>query len=461
MSAQTCIVQLGRYGDLVNILPCARDIALKEGGKCAVMVSAEFASVLEGCSYVDPIVVSTHFTDSQPAIEQAKRMFPRVLVAKVSEKAVGVTTQCESFNQESWRQIGMLNDWFRLPLVFDKRDRAREERLIEQVSHCGKPMILVNFSGKSAPFEMGDAIKRVLPSSRNVVDLGSIRAHRIYDLLGLMDNAEFMVTCDTSTLHLAAASGVPVVNLIGDKPIPWHGSKPRNNDIMSIRYSKAGEYFVGCKSFDVTHSWRPRTWHVWSDYVMTGDTLRRHKLAKLTWQNTGWIPFPVTENKRVMNDPMRSVPFIKDLINAAVYCAGPRDIIVLTNADSCINTAAPACVAKAVEERGCCYSFRRDFPYLARPLAPDEVMAGHQYAGCDLFAFSVKWWNQHQNEYPDMVLAAEVWDWTMRRIMNRCGGVEFNHLVYHEKHPTIWEDEAHRYSLPSQKHNRTLVESIA
>lgn len=456
MSAKTAICIGGRFGDIINILPVARDIALKEGGRCAMVVSAEFASVLEGCSYVEPVVVSSHFTDIQPAIEQAQRMFERVLVAKVNEKAVGVTTQCEAFNQEAWRQCGYHNDWFRLPLVFDRRDREREAALIKQVSN-GRPMVLVNFSGKSAPFKYGDDATKWI-GAYHLVDLANIKAHRIYDLIGLMDVAEMLITGDTSTLHLSAASGVPTVNLIGDHPTKWHGSKPRNNDVLSVRYADCPAHLQLIRG--ASTAWKPRTWHVWSNYEMTGDTLRRHKLAALTWRDTGWIDFPMSDTPRVINDFMRSVPFVKDLVNAAVRAAGPRDTIILTNSDTCVADDAAKRISEvigSVSASGCCYSYRRDFPVLNKPITRAEIRTGRYYPGCDLFAFNVAWWEKHSHRLPDLVIGAEGWDWCLRLLMKATGGAEFDDLIFHEQHANSWESEQNRHTLPSQRHNLSLT----
>lgn len=421
-----------------------------------MVVSAEFASVLDGCSYVEPVVVSNHFTDYTPAVEQAKLMFSRVLISKVQEKAIGVTTQCESFNQEAWRQMGMLNEWFRLPLVFDRREHLREYRLVEEMpkrAYPDQPIVLINLDGKSAPYPYRKELLHELRKVR-VFDIGKVQAHRIYDLIGLFDAATMLVTADTSTMHLSAASGIPVVNLIGDKPTRWHGSRPRNNDVLSIRYSDVHRLK---EIANVGMPWKSRTWHVWSDYLMQGEALHRHNVAKLSWKATGWIPFPVTENRRVMNDPMRSVPFIKDLIGAALQAAGPKDVIVLTNADTCVSTDAAERVAKAIGLAECCYSFRRDFPSLTHPLTREQIREGRFYQGCDLFAFTVGWWHRHGAAYPDVCLGAEGWDWAMRVLMKRHGGAEFDDLIAHSSHPNTWETPENRTTLPSQLHNRRLT----
>lgn len=262
----TLIISLGRYGDVISILPCAQHIAKQEGGICYVMVCPEFADVLEGCSYVEPVIFPGAFTDLNGAMNQVRKLegryvvlrdaqgfqpleVDRVLVAKVADRAVGVTTQCESFNEEAWRQLGCLHLWNELPLEFDRRDRAREEALYQKTLlefDVRGPYSLYNFSGKSSPLPEGEfwleRNAKLLAGHTlkygNWVNLAHVRAHRIYDLLMLMEEALVLVTSDTATLHLAAASKVPVVNLLQTKPTKWHGSRPRNNSVLEMRYSE-------------------------------------------------------------------------------------------------------------------------------------------------------------------------------------------------------------------------------
>lgn len=68
-----------------------------------------------------------------------------------------------------------------------------------------------------------------------VIDLSKIHADYIFDLLGLYDFSSGMITSDTSTLHLAAASKMPYIALINDGGA---GSVPRGNCVLSVRYSE-------------------------------------------------------------------------------------------------------------------------------------------------------------------------------------------------------------------------------
>lgn len=238
----TAVVALGRIGDIIQCLPCVLHIA-EEEGQCAVVVTPEFAPVLEGCSYATPILFHGSIMDTEGAIAQVRKDFERVLVSRVCERA---KHKCESFNEESWHQLGCLHLWNQLPLVFDKRSAQREQALIKQ-HISGRSFALYNMTGKSSPVPNGEQWiernnGRIAPGLP-WVNLGAIKAYRIYDLLGLMDWARILVTGDTSTLHLAAASRVPAVNLLQCKPSRWHGSKPRNNSVARWYYDQMPQLY--------------------------------------------------------------------------------------------------------------------------------------------------------------------------------------------------------------------------
>ena len=234
----TCIISLARAGDIINSLACVQEIFKQQGSPVAVMVLPEFAPILEGVSYAYPVLFDGSLMDVCGAVEQARKQFDHVLVGRVCERG---ENKCESFNEESWRQLGFLERWYKLHLEFGRRNYDREHDLV--LAHTqGRPFALYNVSGKSSPVPNGEQWiqrnkHRIAPGVQ-WINLGEIKAHRIYDLLGLMDKSEVLVTGDTSTLHLAAASKVPCVNLIACKPTLWHGSKPRNNSVACWRYNE-------------------------------------------------------------------------------------------------------------------------------------------------------------------------------------------------------------------------------
>ena len=64
-------MQLGRLGDILNILPMLWKDA-QGGVKPKLMVAAEYASVLEAVSYVEPIIYNGPHYEIAKAVEQAK-----------------------------------------------------------------------------------------------------------------------------------------------------------------------------------------------------------------------------------------------------------------------------------------------------------------------------------------------------------------------------------------------------
>jgi hypothetical protein len=151
-----------------------------------------------------------------------------------------------------------LSEWIRLPLIFDRRDGAREQKLVDYMRGFEKrPIILYNFNAISAPYgysgELMRAIRNSFGNTFKFIDVGSITAYRIYDLLGLYDNAVGLITVDTSTLHLAPASSIPYIAYTVDG---WRTSVPKGNCVLNVKYSKTLEYMK--QALESISMWRPR-----------------------------------------------------------------------------------------------------------------------------------------------------------------------------------------------------------
>lgn len=470
--ADKCMVMLGRYGDIINVLPMLKHINDTEG-QPTLVIQQDFADVLEGVTYVKPQKWAGHFTDVNEAVAKAKTQFGTVLVAQVNGRNFGVTTECDSFAAESWRQCGLLSKWNDLPLVFDNRSPKRESKLAGLITR--KKCVLYNFTGKSSPYpfeaQLLDRVRADWGQSAQFIDLGQVKAERIFDLLGLMDKASCFITTDTSTLHLSYASKCPTIALITDTPSLWHGARPRSNVKLAVRYRESRHRFeeisrvVGqCLSQDA-----PRLVHVYSDHESKdSDTARRNQLAFNTWQTEyksgSWTSQPVQDKQlpRLFDDKVRSLPYIKDLINEGIKHARDTDVIVLTNTDTCFVRGIATKITERLDHVEACYSFRRDFSRLSKQLSSDEVLLGKLYVGSDLYAFRAGWWKKHQEKMPDMVLSAEGWDWCLRLLIEETnkGPTAFSDVIYHERHASLWEQPKNRTSLASQKHNRKLAKKF-
>lgn len=256
-------VLLGPSGDLIQLCPAWLELYRRTGRKPFVIVSHDYANVLNGVSYVDVFPFSGHWSRDVPkarAYALSRWCDARVLNwwnddQPVSSEFRGATSlNCRGrtcrINTRLWSSYGhsMMEragfpreeDWLHLPLVFDRRDPQRESALLARVWPSAlrrRPLLLYNFTGHSSPFGHLDIVWPLLQSVArdfHLVDLGKVRAERIYDLVGLYEAADGLLTSDTATLHLAPASQVPYIAFTQDG---WSGSVPRGNCVLRVAYS--------------------------------------------------------------------------------------------------------------------------------------------------------------------------------------------------------------------------------
>lgn len=257
-------VQLGRYGDLILLLPAFLEIYKRIGCKPNVVVSEEYASVLDGVSYVTPHPLGVHWWGGVPmAKAYAKKLWGRSVVPAwwndvecpiPPEYRGQFVLQCHghehgvnlalwpNFMTSMYSRAGFTREeMLRLPCVFDRRNPDREAELIAKFYPPAlrkKPLLLYNFTGISSPFahtpELWPTFQQCTRHFR-LLDLGAIKAHRIYDLLGLYDIAAGMIHCDSAPLHLAHASSTPYIAFCADG---WTGSDARGNVVLQMRYSE-------------------------------------------------------------------------------------------------------------------------------------------------------------------------------------------------------------------------------
>src|ERR1700744_5546004 len=105
---RVAIICLGAFGDCCNALP----IALHEyqhGKRVTFYIAQEFATLLDGVSYVEPYVWNGHYSECIKAAEPADKSgnFESVLVFQCSGSSFN--RQPDSFCKEAWRAVGMLH----------------------------------------------------------------------------------------------------------------------------------------------------------------------------------------------------------------------------------------------------------------------------------------------------------------------------------------------------------------
>jgi hypothetical protein len=228
--ADTCIVQLGRTGDVLNVLPIAAAFG------CGLMAHSEFLPVAQGHSRVRAECWKGSLGDWKGAARLAAERYGRVIVTQLFPDRASFPHYTDCFAADEWVRCGV--EYASLPLIFDRRDPARERALVERHDD-GRPMLVVNVRGVSGRYPRADellAAVRARFKGCNVVETPHVEP--FYDLLGLYDAAAGVVTVDTATLHLCRASNVPAIQFLNDLVDPWLASRPTGNCVSSMRYSE-------------------------------------------------------------------------------------------------------------------------------------------------------------------------------------------------------------------------------
>jgi hypothetical protein len=241
----SAVILLGRNGDLMNALPIAKRLHDLDGQKPLWFVHRTYLAVLLGATYVEPhaIVCDLHRVDI--AVRLAKTKAGRVINA-TSHGKFYKGSRDQSYNFKAWADNGFgdhFHDPVQYPLVFDARDPEREATLVSQFITGDRPVLLLSLAkAKSSPFPhhalFEERIRRKWGRVFQIVDLQTVHCSRIYDLLGLMDQARILITADTATLHLAtAAPTLKTICLTNDNP--FLASRPRYQPVYQTSYSQA------------------------------------------------------------------------------------------------------------------------------------------------------------------------------------------------------------------------------
>jgi hypothetical protein len=271
------------------------------GEKPSLMVAAEFKELLEGVSYVDVIQYEGPHYEIAKAVAQAKTLSANVVctqtngpieqVRDCTYAPAGQTgARATSFEKEMWRVSGNLQHWDDLlPLVIDRRDKKREEKLLleNDLLKRGKqkPLMLLALNSTSSPFPYADLLRELVTlrfgDTWRIMDLP--KAERIYDLLAVYERAALLIAVDSAPLHLAwARRELPVFALTQDRPpnvastaldkMLWYGSPWRPNHLWYCRYNgwpkRAMEMLEAVTKLDDRDLPGPLT--VWSEYDRRG-----------------------------------------------------------------------------------------------------------------------------------------------------------------------------------------------
>lgn len=239
------IVVLGRYGDIINTLPIAKKYA-DYGQRIAWAVTPEYADIFDGVSYVTPVIVKTRLSNVMQAVRELKRSCSTVQAWQMYGNTAVGRRRTSSFAMEMWRMAGATDEFMNLPLVFDKRDYNREQVLVQKVLGNKTRPLLFSGTGTSSPFtQAGACLAAVQQIAKKydcpVVDISNVKAHRIYDMLGVFEASRGLVVIDSAYLHLTYASNTPTFALTSEGPSKdksaWYGSQPRAQWRAKASYS--------------------------------------------------------------------------------------------------------------------------------------------------------------------------------------------------------------------------------
>lgn len=508
MIPDVCIVQLGRFGDCINVLPIAQHIA-ERYAKPHWMISKEFASLLDGVSYVIPHVVDFQPQQLQKAIAIARQEYRLILSTQIygSEHMEHFTT--ESYNKESWRVSGFLHKFndFSMRPVFDLRSVEREKSLISKLSYRSKPLILVNVTNSiSSPFEYGQLLLTIVQQwygkKYHVVDLGNLKFERVYDVLGLMDNAAALISIDTCFLHLACASDVPTLAIVN--PSRWLGTIMRRsdnvevmnyNEVMTIpEFKNRLDRVLRMKRVPLPPVTRIKTppanrrmIHV-SNYFKDTDP---HEAERKAHAQASWKAiYAQGVESRYLSDTYprsslnfgdkRNLPFVKDILMLGLQGANDDDIIFITNNDTWLRPDIVDVLRFQVSVYGACCSQRREFKRchipVGLPTPEDYVRISDSHPGRDLFAFTARWLRDHWEQIGDYCFGSSDWDWCMAAMLRLDYGIRTDrtnleeHIfpaeiplgyVCHQFHIPAWASKEHDGIAPSQIRNRKLFKEWA
>jgi hypothetical protein len=474
----TVFVMLGRAGDVINLLPVVRRFKETTGEQPLFLVGAEFAPILDGVSYCEPLVWTGPWQDCVAAIKWAQRQVPGAEIVNAAVYGIGYfpITRMASFDREAWDRAGCDVPWGRAPLVFDRRDATREAALVSKLPGTANPIVLTAFAGHSSPFNAApavfEALARDLPEA-TIVDISVLRADRIFDLLGLFERAAVLVAGDSAPMHLAAAvPDLPVVMMTQDAKHRWHRSSWRPQHAARLFYSEAtidpGTVVSAVRAV-LERKRRPKFLHVYGlNGAADSETQRREAIARASWREEmtwsgRWSELAIPEaelhrNATALGDDRR-MPFVRDLIEAAVSRCAYSDVIVLSNSDVGIAPGLTGWIVEAMIRAGAAFTHRWDrHGRISRPpVSEGEVCEGHWYPGSDLFAFTRAWWEAWGDRVPDLVLGREAVDLVLRHVIKQGGGIEIPGAVWHERHASHWETVENRNSLAGNLHNRVLA----
>jgi len=426
---------LGRNGDLISALPFLKAEADADT-KPNLVCSNQHSQLFDGVSYVNAVPFDGGVHMLREGFEFAKSKFSAVKslqvigntkdVEEITYRPAGQTSaRMTSFVKEIWKLAGKMPLWDDvLPLVFDRRDKERESKLIQSVElgregKWKKPLMLVSIEGHTSPFSYAKILRKVLQLAfgHKFTVLELPKAERIYDLLGLYELASVLIAVDSAPLHLArACPSLPVIALTNDKPMLWNGSSPQPNHIFYCRYSdfpnRIDEMLAVIQSYK----------H-WPTQALNGD-------AVLVWNaydggfpkllGNLFVATPVypgmmgKDSVTVLRDEKR-IPYLKDSIRLGMQRAKDSTHVAICRSDVVFSEGA----VQRSKAHHASYAY--------------AIKDGMFLPVCDFFCARKSFWKSVLDQIPDLLLGTDIyWPQALWNIFHGRGASDITGIVTRE-----------------------------
>lgn len=447
-------VQLGRLGDIMCVLPILLDLANK-GERQKLMVAREYAPLLDGVGYIDPVIYEGPHYEIAKACQQLGGDYistqtngPKEQVLEHTYKPFGQDrARSTSFVKEMWRVAGYKDRWDEcLPLVFDRRSPERETKLLAEHGFLRrgkqKKLMLVSTNGNSSPFPWTELLMELLQGrfgkTHRIMELP--KAERIFDLLCLYERADVLVSTDSAPLHLAwATPHLRVVALVNDKPSLWNGSPWRPNHVSYCRYGDFPQRAVEVlNDIEYAKQWdwiKPKVLRIWNAYDNPNSG---HPITCCS--------FPIRKGMcgrdSTHHGETKAVPFLKDCLRMALQ--KDAEFVCVTHPEAKLESS------KQLIEHEACYAYRYQKDGENLVFQPTV----------DLFCARKEWWKVHLEEIPDFFLGRDYW-WThgLRGTFARYGAVDITGVTYKERSQGSAKEPV-KHPLPVRiRHNKDLAEA--
>jgi len=492
---RVAIIELARYGDIVNVLPIAYDLH-KKGNEVHWFVHPNFADILEAVSYVKVHKYGGSDRDVQGTSDYARKLgFKRVLELQVNGNKLPSPIECENFITQSWARGGYLDKFHELPLVFDERNIDFENDAQKGLPYTHKKeTIAYSLESHSSPMpenkKFEQWIIKEFGDKFNLWNIGILKLKKPQYLIGMLEIAGILISVDTLSLHLSYATNTPVIALAPDhntqnykERYKWYQSEPRNNWIERVTYTDAlekkgqdkiiaavngkrefGKLTRSFEKFKLDRIVHAVEWHI----PPQQDERRRLLSAHKTWESARnsdnsckLVIVDTDKAKRTSKTELgdnRTLPFLHDIIESGIKECQKNDILLLTNSDICLTPEVSTIIRAKLAKEPCCFSRRIDVQNADIPKSLRMIAGIEPHPGTDLFAFRTSWWEKRKKDFPDLLAACEGWDFVFRHIMlwdNPKAEIQ-PPIIYHELHRAYWYRGDVINSNPGQIYNREL-----